>query len=154
MSEPNDTLTTLLISAGFLHILTLLTLLGMTLHTALASDMPDGERPQERPLKALFLGRAPVQRTGRNAFYSRLLAVSGLLIAAASATSLAQAAAPAWTAFLAVLAVTQLGSAYAWNKPPSVNTGGATEQDQPDGEPAERDGEASAEKATKEPGSN
>ncbi|MGY3056146.1 hypothetical protein ACVWZD_000390 [Streptomyces sp. TE3672] len=151
MSESNDTLTTRLIFAGFLHTLTLL---GMTLHTALASDMPDGDRPQERPLTALFLGRAPVQRTGRNAFYSRLLTVSGLLLAAPSATSLAQAAAPAWTAFLAVLAVTQLGSAYAWNKPPSMNTDGATEQDQPDDEPAERDGEANAEEATKEPGSN
>jgi hypothetical protein len=116
VSESNDTLTVLLMFAGFLHTLTLL---GMTLHTALASDTPDAERAQERPLTALFLGRAPVQRTGRNAFYSRLLTVSGLLLAAASAMSLAEAVAPAWTAVLAVLAVTQLGVPTPGTSPPA-----------------------------------
>ncbi|MGC5264098.1 hypothetical protein ACPXCO_24070 [Streptomyces cyaneofuscatus] len=147
MSESNDTLTALLFFAGFLHTLTLL---GMTLHTALAAD----KHAQERPLTALFLGYAPVQHTGRNAFYSRLLLVSGLLLAAASAMSLAEAAAPAWTAALAVLAAAQLGSAYAWNKPVSVDTDGATEQDQPEDDATERHDEADGEDTKKKAGSN
>ncbi|MCX4681410.1 hypothetical protein OG413_40140 [Streptomyces sp. NBC_01433] len=148
MSESNDTLTALLIFAGFLHTLTLV---GMILHTALALAAPEPDDVQELPRSALFLGRAPVQRAGRSTFISRLLAVSGLLLAAASAMSLAESAAPAWTAVLAVLAVVQLGSAYAWNKPGSVNTDEATEQDQPDDEHAERDGEK---EETNKPGSN
>lgn len=154
MSESNDTLTVLLMYAGFLHFLTLL---GMTLHTALAPDSPDGERRQNRTFKALFLGRAPVQSTGRSTFSSRLLTGSGLLLAAASAMSLANAAAPAWTVILAVLALTQLASAYAWYKPykpVSVNTAGAAEQEQLDDTAAKKNDEADGEEEPKEPGPN
>ncbi|MFI0813464.1 hypothetical protein [Streptomyces echinatus] len=91
MSESNDTLTALLIFAGFLHILTLL---GMILHTALAEDQPDNNRAQQKPLTALLLGHAPVQRTGRSTFISRLLAVAGLLLTATFVLSLATAAPP------------------------------------------------------------
>ncbi|MGW3387322.1 hypothetical protein [Streptomyces cinereoruber] len=114
MSESNDMLSTLLIFAGFLHTLTLL---GMSLHTALAVDQPDNAPAQQRPLTALLLGRAPVQRTGRSTFIGRLLAVAGLLLTAASVLSAMTAANPAWTILLAVLAATELASAYAWHKP-------------------------------------
>jgi hypothetical protein len=149
VSESNDTLAVLLIFAVFLHFLTLL---GMTLHTALAADQPNNDRAQERPLTALLLGRAPVQRAGRSTFISRLLAVSGLLLASASVMSLAKAASPVWTAILAVLALTELASAYAWHKPASVNTTTAAEQ-QPDDDP-ERDTDSDNEEETKDPGAN
>ncbi|MET8249500.1 hypothetical protein ABZV31_37135 [Streptomyces sp. NPDC005202] len=151
MSESNDMLTVLLMCAGLLHILTML---GMTLHTALAPDSPDDECGQNRTLKALFLGRAPVQRTGRNMLNSRLLTCSGLLPAAASAMSLAKAAAPAWIAVLAVLALAQLASAYAWYKPDSVNTAGAAERGRPEDTATERDDEADGEEASQGPGSS
>ncbi|MFJ5951353.1 hypothetical protein [Streptomyces noursei] len=89
MSDSNYTLSALLISAGFLHILTLL---ATTLHTAFAADQPNHDRAQERPLTALLLDRAPVQSTGRSTFVSRLLAVSGPLLASASVMSRATSA--------------------------------------------------------------
>ncbi|MFF9090978.1 hypothetical protein ACF1BE_32305 [Streptomyces sp. NPDC014991] len=119
MSESNDTLTALVIFAGFLHILTLL---GMILNTALAEDQPNNDRAQRGPLTALLLGHAPVQRTGRSTFISRLLAVAGLLLTATFVLSLATSAPPAWTVVLAGLAATELASAYAWHKPAGVNT--------------------------------
>ncbi|MCQ1577232.1 hypothetical protein [Streptomyces parvus] len=132
MSDSNDTLAVLLIFAGFLHILTLL---GMALHTALAADQPNHDQAQEPLLTALLLGRAPVQRAERSKFISRLLAVSGLLLASASVMSLTKAAAPAWTATLAALALAELSSAYAWHKPASVDTASPAEQQQPDDGP-------------------
>lgn len=149
MSESNDTLAVLLIFAVFLHFLTLL---GMTLHTALAADQSNNDRAKERSLTALLLGRAPVQREGRSTFSSRLLAVSGLLLASASVMSLAKAASPVWTVILAVLALTELASAYAWHKPASVNTTSTAEQ-QPDDDP-ERDTDSDNEEVPKDPGAN
>ncbi|MFD7956143.1 hypothetical protein ACFV4X_21930 [Streptomyces ardesiacus] len=125
MSESNDTLATLLIFAAFLHILTLL---GMILHTALAADQPDNDPAQQRPITALLLGRSPVQRMGPSTFISRLLAVAGLLLTATSVLSFVTEAAPAWTLILAVLAATELASAYAWHKPAGANTTNAAEK--------------------------
>ncbi|MFC8021635.1 hypothetical protein [[Kitasatospora] papulosa] len=133
MSEPNDTLATLLIFAAFLHILTLL---GMTLHTALAADQPDNDPAQQRPLTALLLGRSPVQRTGRSTFISRLLAVAGLLLTATSVLSFVAEAAPAWTVILTVLAATELASAFAWHKPAGENTTNAADKPDQDSEHA------------------
>ncbi|MET7490202.1 hypothetical protein [Streptomyces sp. NPDC005538] len=147
MSDSNDTLAVLLIFAGFLHILTLL---GMTLHTALAADQPNNGQAQERPFTALLLGRAPVQRAGRSTFISRLLAASGLLLASSTVMSLAKAALPAWTTILAVLALTELACAYAWHKPDSVNTSSPAEQQTDDH--SERDTDSDNEEETKDPG--
>ncbi|MEV4868559.1 hypothetical protein [Streptomyces syringium] len=132
MSDSNDTLAVLLIFAGFLHIVTLL---GMALHTALASGQSHNDQTQEPLLTALLLGRAPVQRAGRGTFISRLLAVSGLLLASASVMSLTKAAAPVWTATLAALALAELASAYAWHKPASMQATNPAEQQQPDDGP-------------------
>ncbi|MFB6984543.1 hypothetical protein [Streptomyces sp. NPDC056304] len=147
MSESNDTLTALLIFAWFMHTLTLL---GMVLRTPPAGGGTTHDaREQGQPLRALFLGRAPVQRTGRNTLYSRMLAASGLLLAAAFAMSLTDPAAPAWTTALAALAVTQLGSAYAWHKPARAVTDGPTERDHPDDERGvEADDEASKDRSS------
>lgn len=87
MSESNDTLSALLTFAVFLHSLTLL---GMALHTALLPDTPAEEHSQDRTLKALLLGRAPIQRTAYSRTNSRLLTGSALLLATASAMSLGQ----------------------------------------------------------------
>ncbi|MGW6202162.1 hypothetical protein ACWF9B_00685 [Streptomyces sp. NPDC055089] len=144
MSESNHTLNVLLIFAWFLHILTLLGMVWRTPPTG-GHDV----REQEQPLRALFLGRAPVQRTGRNTLYSRMLAASGLLLAAAFAMSLTDQAAPAWTTALAALAATQLGSAYAWHKPARAVTGGPTDRDHPDDERGvEADDEASKDRSS------
>lgn len=147
MSESNDTLTALLIFAGFLHILTLL---GMSLHTALAADQSNSDQTEQRPLTALLLGRAPVQRTGRSTSISRLLAVSGLVLTATSVLSLATAAPPARTVILAVLAATELASAYAWHKAAGANTTYVAEQPTNDG--SERATGSDNEEATKTKG--
>ncbi|MDF3303245.1 hypothetical protein [Streptomyces tropicalis] len=150
MSESNDTLAALLIFAAFLHILTLL---GMCLHTALAADQPNNDPAQQRPLTALLLGRSPVQRTGRSTFISRLLAVAGLLLTATSVLSVATEAAPAWTILLAVLAATELASAYAWHKPAGVSTTNGAEKPDEDPEQATDSDNEEATK-TKDPGSS
>ncbi|MGZ2355710.1 hypothetical protein LRE75_03220 [Streptomyces sp. 372A] len=150
MSESNDTLAALLIFAALLHTLTLL---GMCLHTALAANQPNNDPAQQRPLTALLLGRSPVQRTGRSTFISRLLAVAGLLLTATSVLSVATEAAPAWTVILAVLAATELASAYAWHKPAGVSTTSGAEK--PDENPEQATGSDSEEATkTKDPGSS
>ncbi|MFH8257614.1 hypothetical protein [Streptomyces roseolus] len=150
MSDSNDTLSILLIFAWFLHTLTLL---GLTLHTALTTDQPDNTQAQQRPLTALLLGRAPVQRTGRSRFTSRLLAVAGLLLAAASVLSVVTAAPGAWTVLLAVLAATELASAYAWYKPADKPSTNAAEQPTDDAEHA-TGSDHEEEPKTKGPGPN
>ncbi|MFI5864582.1 hypothetical protein [Streptomyces sp. NPDC051546] len=155
MSESNDTLAVLLIFAAFLHTLTLL---GMTLHTALAVEKPHHDRAPERPLTALFLGLAPVQRTGRSTFISCLLAASGLLLASASVMSLANGAPPVWTTILAVLAGTELASAYAWHKAVSANSSSAAEPQPDEAEEAPERApditDSDDKEATKGPGAN
>lgn len=152
MSESNDTVTVLLIFAWFLHTLTLL---GMVLQTPPAGSTTQGAREQDHAPRALFLGRAPVQRTGRNTLYSRMLAVSGLLLAAAFALSLTDTAVPAWTTALAALAAAQLGSAYAWHKPTRTVPDGPTERDHSgDERGVEGDNEASKDRSSnRSPGS-
>jgi hypothetical protein len=150
VSEFNDTLAVLLISAGFLHGLTLL---GMALHTVLAADQPKQPLAQERLFTALFLGCAPVQCTERSMFISRLLAVSGLLFASASVMSLIKAAPPVWTVILTVIAITELASAYAWHKRAGVNTVSAVELQPDDGSGRVTDvADSDKENATKDPG--
>ncbi|WP_331732889.1 hypothetical protein OG613_48850 (plasmid) [Streptomyces sp. NBC_00015] len=151
MSASIDTLTVLPFCALFLH---LLILLGMGLHTALAPDSPHDQGGDNRTLKALILGRAPIQRTGRNTLNARLLAISGLLLAAASIMSLVKSAAPAWTAVLTGLTLAQLASAYAWDRPARVNTAGGAEQEQSEDSAAEDDAEANCEETPREPGAN
>ncbi|MFD6329164.1 hypothetical protein ACFWGI_06245 [Streptomyces niveus] len=146
----NDILFVLPICAMFLHVLTLLR---MILHTALELDTPDRQQAEDRTLKALILGRAPVQRTACPT-NSRLLTGSALLLATASAMSLNQGAAPVWTTTLAVLALIQLACAYAWSKPSSVNGAGPAEEATPDEPSEKRDDDPDDEDVTREPRSN
>ncbi|MET8816175.1 hypothetical protein ABZW47_29765 [Streptomyces sp. NPDC004549] len=125
MSESNDTLSVLLMLAAFLHVLTLL---GMTLHTALLPDSPGDDPSQDRTLTALLLGRAPIQRTAYSRTNGRLLTASALLLASASASALGQGATPVWTTTLAVLALLQLACAYAWYKPGAGKSAAPEEQ--------------------------
>ncbi|MFE9250858.1 hypothetical protein [Streptomyces sp. NPDC007088] len=153
MSASNDTLSVLLMFAAFLHVLTLL---GMTLHTALLPDAPGDDPSQDRTFTALLLGRAPIQRTTYSRTNSRLLTASGLLLGSASAMSLGQGAAPAWTTTLAVLALLQLACAYAWYKPTTGRGADAEEQATPGDSAAEHDDhqDPDHEEVTRERGSD